>query len=612
MIRSTVGPVIRNSGRAIFFACFLFSLIGHAQSNSAAESHAHFLDCSSAESGDGSLAHPWNTLATAAAKPLLPGDSLALKRGTFCRGAFAPQGSGAKGAPIRLTAYGEGPRPRIVASSTDRQVLLLSNQEYWQVDSLDLSGANTYGIYVTGDNGTLHHIYLKNLAVHDVNGGALKNKDNGLVVVGPSKLGAAFDDVLIDGIDAAHTNQWVGILVGGGPFYIPPDAFINSRVVIRNSTVHDVYGDGIVLFRDSNSSIETSVAWETGKQPTETTGTPNAIWTWTCTDCTVQDNEAFLTDSPGVDGGAYDIDWSNTRNVVQRNYAHDTQGYCFAVFAAGYITADSVVRGNLCIDNGLSPRLAAMQGAAYISTWNGGVIRNLLIENNTFVWNPPVASAAALVDTSSVDGGSIRFIGNRIESSAILFYRSNANFAPSGNHYRYTGTYDPRFTLGDHKDASLADLQAAGVETGSILNRGASGSAVTKALRLDATLAFTLGADGLLAPDARAQLVVLRSVAAQYGPESLSVNVHLASSSASPAQRLARANALLDLNATSIHFDEDGRDAGTIRVLTADGRLLEEWDGFQNAAVLGGTVRAHLGAPRYSRMAVKPNGEQNR
>ena len=408
MMDSIFGPAIRFSGRAIFSACLFLPLAGLAQTDPPAELHQYFLDCSSAGAGDGSLAHPWNGLGKAAEPhPFLPGDRLALKRGTVCRGSFAPQGSGATGEPIRLTAYGEGKRPRIVAASTDRQVLLLSNQEYWQVDSLDLSGANMYGIYVTGDKGILHHIYLKNLLVHDIyNDTALKNKDNGLVVVGPSKLGASFDDVLVDGVDAAHTNKWAGILVGGGPFYIPPDAFINAHVIIRNSTVHDVYGDGIVLFRDSNSSISTSVAWETGMQPTETTGTPNAIWTWTCTDCTVEDNEAFLTDSPGIDGGAYDIDWSNTRNVVQRNYAHDTQGYCFAVFAAGYVTSESVVRGNLCIDNGLSPRLAAMQGAAYISTWNGGVIRNLRIENNAIVWNPPVASAAAIVNVSDVDGAA--------------------------------------------------------------------------------------------------------------------------------------------------------------------------------------------------------------
>ena len=160
------------------------------------------------------------------------------------------------------------------------------------------------------------------------------------------------------------------------------------------------------------------------------------------------DNEAFLTDSPGVDGGAYDIDWANTRNIVQRNYAHDTQGYCIAVFAAGYTTRDSIVRDNLCIDNALSPRLAAMQGAVYLATWNDGVIRDLRIERNTIVWNPPVAAASAIVSNATIESPGAIFTGNRVESSALSFYRSNDKFAPSGNAYLYSGVGEPRFTLG--------------------------------------------------------------------------------------------------------------------------------------------------------------------
>ncbi len=586
-------------------------LAGRGANGQTASTH-FYIDCSQNVAGDGSQAHPWNTLAAAEAHPFIAGDLVALKRGTVCHGSFSPQGSGTDARSIRLTAYGQGPRPRIIASSTDLQALLLSNQQYWQIDSLDLSGANKYGIFVTGDNGTLHHIYLKNLFVHDVYGGAMKSKDNGLVIVGPSKLGAAFEDVLLDGVDTAHTNQWAGILVGGGSFYIAPDAFINKKVTIRNSTAQDVYGDGIVLFRDAQSSIETSVAWETGMQPTETIGTPNAIWTWTCTDCTVQDNEAFLTDSPGVDGGAYDIDWSNTRNVIQRNYGHDTQGYCFAVFAAGYVTSDSIVRENLCIDNGLSPRLAALQGAAYISTWDGGVLRGLRIEDNTIVFNPPVSSAAAVVNIATVDGAPILFNGNHIDSSTNFFYRSNASFAPSANHYQNTGASSEKFTLGDHKSVSLADLQAAGAEAGSTFQTSAPASLKATSLLLDATLDFVLDADGLLAPETRAQLVVLRSLSAQYGPQTLSVKVHLIRKSASPSQQVAQANALLDLGATSILFDDDAKNSGTISLLTADGHRIEEWHGFQNAATLGGAVRALLGAPIYARMSAKPTGEQNR
>jgi hypothetical protein len=571
------------------------------QSAPVKSSHSYFINCSTAQTGDGSIEHPWNSLAAAQAHPFSAGDHIAIARGTVCNGSFAPQGSGSEAEPIRLTAYGEGQRPRIVGGTSDRQVLLLFNQQYWQIDSLDLSGASKYGIFITGDKGTLHHVYLKNLYVHDVRGGELKNKDNGLVVVGASGRDMHFEDVLVDGVNAAHTNQWAGILIGGGDFGM--DMPLNKHVTVRNSSVQDVYGDGIVLFRDSDGLIENSTAWETGMQPTQTTGTPNAIWTWTCTDCTVRDNEAFLTDSPGVDGGAYDIDWNNTRNVVERNYAHDTQGYCIAVFAAGYVTSESIIRDNLCVDNALSPRLAALQGAVYLHTWNDGIVRGLRIERNSIQWNPPVATAAAIVDDAGTGGTSIAFTENRITSTAPLLYQTNAAFAPSANNYRYSGEGQARFTLSDKNAVTLAALQAAGLEKGSTLESSPGPQASQISLRLDATLDIELDADGLLNPEALAQLVVLRSLAAQYSAGALIVTVHLREpANPSPEQVLAIANSLRDIGAPQIHFVQAGQTPGLIRLSTMDGRLLEEWRGFQNAATLGGVVRNRLGKPRFAEM----------
>lgn len=175
--------------------------------------------------------------------------------------------------------------------------------------------------------------------------------------------------------------------------------------------------------------------------------------------------------------------------------------------------------------------------------------------------------------------------GNRVESSATLFYRSNPTIAPSANHYRYSGAYDARFTLGDRKDVSLSELQAAGAEAGSTLQ---SVSISQKGLPLDLDAALEL------APETRAQLIVLRSLAAQYGLETLSVNVRLLSKPASPAERIARKNALLDLDAASIRFDEGGTSAGSILLLTADGRRIEEWRSFQDAVALGGVARTCL------------------
>jgi len=567
--------------------------------------HEFFIDCSASLAGDGSVAHPWNSLAAAQAHMFVAGDGIALKRGSACHGSFAPQGSGSEGKLIRLTAYGQGPRPKIVAGAHDRQALLLFNQEYWQIDSLDVSGGSTYGIFVSGDKGVLHRISLENLSVHDVQGGTMKSKDNGLVVIGASGRDVHFDNVLVDGVDAAHTNQWAGILVGGGNFGM--DMPRNQHVTVRNSSVHDVYGDGIILFRDSDGLIATSAAWETGMQPTQTIGTPNAIWTWSCTGCTVRDNEAFLTDSPGIDGGAYDIDWNNTRNTVERNYAHDTQGYCIAVFAAGYVTSDSMVRDNLCIDNGRSPRLAVLQGAVYLHTWNGGVIHGLRVEHNTVIFDPPVAMAAALVDDAKTGDEPIAFAGNRIESAAPLFYRTSASFAPEGNSYRFTGAGDARFTLGGKLNATLEALQAAKLEQGSTLEKSFPPQASEIALRLDATVDFVLNADGLLAPAPRAQLMVLRGLAAQYGEGALAVTVHLHETpDPTPAEAVALANALIDLDAPQIRFVHDGEASGVIRLYTRDGRQLEEWQGFENAATLGGALRARLGRPRYAAMEDQP------
>jgi hypothetical protein len=122
-------------------------------------------------------------------------------------------------------------------------------------------------------------------------------------------------------------------------------------------------------------------------------------------------------------------------------------------------------------------------------------------------------------------------------------------------------------------------------------------------LRLDATVKFALDADGLLAPGPRAQLMILRSLAAQYGSSALAVNVHLQDAARSPGnEAIAKANALLDLDATTIHFDHDAHPAGLIRLLSADGRILDEWKGFQNAATLGGAVRSRLGAPHFAMM----------
>ena len=289
-----------------------------------------------------------------------------------------------------------------------------------------------------GSRGTLRHFRVTNVVIHDV-GGEVKAKTSGLLVVAAGGGGQTFEDVVIDGVTAYGTTQWAGIVVSGATW---EDKGLRARhVTIRNSIVHDVYGDGIVLFQVEDGLIERSAAWRTGLQPTQTIGTPNGIWTWRCRRCTVRWTEGFFVDSPGVDGGIYDIDWGNDDNVVEDNFGHDAMGYCASVFAAGgETTTNSVVRRNVCVGNGRSPKLARRQGDLFLSTWENGTLDGVLVHDNTFYWNPPIDAPVVQMDHADFAGSRPNlFHGNLVYSTVPRLIHSNDGLRLDRNLYWYAG-----------------------------------------------------------------------------------------------------------------------------------------------------------------------------
>lgn len=368
----------------------VFALAG-AMSLAAADYH---LDCDAGRDEASGLSpdEAWRTVGRAGKQTLQPGDKLLLKRGAKCQGLLAPQGSGKAGSPVVLGAYGEGPLPVISAPGAEAAVRLW-NQSHWRVEGIEAQGSQVYGIYVGGDAGFMKGIELRDVVARDVHG-PLKTKTSGLIVV-EARGEAIFEGVLIDGARVEATTQWAGIIVNGAAWKSPPTASRSRNVRIRNSIAKDVWGDGIILFQVEGGLIERSAVWKTGMQPRQTIGTPNGLWTWRCADCTVRDCESFWSDSPGVDGGAFDIDWGNDRNIVERSYGHDTLSYCIAVFGAEkLVTTESVIRGNVCAGLGRSPRLARHHGAVHLFTWNGGTLEGVVIENNLIEWDTPIQAQA--------------------------------------------------------------------------------------------------------------------------------------------------------------------------------------------------------------------------
>lgn len=629
--------------RGIAFVCVLFCAISCSAAQTAPGGVAYFVDCSSApHKNDGRSADsPWTTLEQVNGHTFATGDEVRFKRGSICRGMLWPKGSGSDSAPIRMTAYGTGVRPKIVAASGSDAVLKLFNQEYWNIDSLDLSGANKFGGFVSGDKGILHHIHLANLLVHDIGGAELKNKESGLVVISPGSVDQRFDDVLVDGVTAYNTQEWVGIMVGGGNFGWPPESTWSTHVTIRDSVVHDVQGDGIVLFRVRDGRIASNVAWNTGMQPTESIGTPNAIWTWMCRDCVVEQNEAFLSDSPGVDGGAFDIDYGNTNNSVVDNYGHDTQGYCIAVFAAGFVTHHSEVRGNTCLNNARSPRMAQFQGAIFLHTWNDGKLDGLVVEGNTVYWNPP-GTAPAVLNDAVFQGANGIFRNNRIFSTSPWMITSDRSLHLEGNQYRlysHDGALDGRWSYGGRVFQSFADYQAhSGQDARSSFRQVAATNtdlafwpdAGAATPQLDTTyrellskpllhqqlggkwtmyamLPGRIDADGLLDETSRKQLTILKSLAAQFHGNGLQTVIALRGPE-SASGKGSLGNAISDLDFDTAAFvaapaaEGNTSEEQLLLFFSPEGHVIKAWRGGAGAAELGIAVRQKLGNPAHSQI----------
>ena len=596
--------------------------------------HEYYVDCGTPQrNGDGrSKDAAWDSLDAVNAHTFSPGDIIRLKRGTECHGVLWPKGSGSSSASIHLSAYGTGDRPRVVANKGDEEAFKLFGQEFWDIDSIDFSGGTVFGLYVSGEAGILHHIHLSNLLVHDVRGDEVKHKESGLVVISPGKVAQHFDDVLVDGITAYGTDQWAGILVGGGNFGEVPEADWSTHVIVRNSVVHDVYGDGIILFRVKNGLIDTSAAWHTGMQPTQTIGTPNAIWTWMCQDCVVSNNEAFLTDSPGVDGGAYDIDYGNSRNSVIGNYGHDTQGYCIAVFGAGYVTHDSVVEGNLCINNGRSPRMARYQGAIFLWTWNGGVIENLRVEKNKIFWCPP-GNFPALLNHGDIRGSQRVFRENEIYSCSTRLIDSYKNLLFRDNRYVSCGepsaswTFDSKNydTLEAYRNATGQDAESSWtadrtsafcLSATPALLKDSSGpidaakhTSISQAKAsanwsLVSELPAHLDNQGLLDATCMRQLVVLKNQYLLFHPNGLANKITLVLQNASTDEAVGNAIGDLSLSGAEITTRPAGDAAprARTRLLAPGGSVAKEWQDFAGPTELGLALREVLGAPLYSRL----------
>jgi hypothetical protein len=275
-------------------------------------------------------AHAWKTLDRVNRTIFTAGDRILFQAGGRFPGQLAPHGSGKEGAAIIVDAYGDGAKPLIEAAGSYPEALLLKNREYWEVNNLELTNTglirwkHRYGVRLQAfDFGTLHHIVLRNLFVHDVNGWLVKGRGEGHGIVwenGGKTLRSRFDGLLIENCRLLRTDR--NGICGRSENDTRNNWFPSPNVVIRNNDLEDIGGDSIKPFGCEGALVEHNRVRKAGQRcPDYSAG----IWPWSCDRTLIQFNEVSFFHGTR-DGQAFDSDGNCRDTVFQYNYSHDNDG----------------------------------------------------------------------------------------------------------------------------------------------------------------------------------------------------------------------------------------------------------------------------------------------
>ena len=377
---------------------------------SAATGTTYYVDSKGGnDSNDGtSESKAFKTLEKVNGLNLEPGDTVLLKKGSVFEDQalkFTKEDSGTAEAPVKVSTYGEGKRPQINTNGhgqwelnygnpldnqnhkwkgTVSSSILIEDAEYLEIEGLELTNdresstdtekdkkyndadaMDRTGVAgVAKDNGTVDHIVLNDLYIHDVTGNVYnKHMTNGgiyFIVAKPTNEGetgiARYNDVQIRNCSLNKVNRW-GIAVGytyqWGQFETGelPDATMakygSSNVVIENNYLNHVGGDAITTMYLDRPLIQYNVSEnaaeqinttdyaqqqprldangkEIGKQDVGAGRVAAGIWPWKCKNAIFQYNECFKTlnaASGNGDGQPWDADYGDGTNY-QYNYSH--------------------------------------------------------------------------------------------------------------------------------------------------------------------------------------------------------------------------------------------------------------------------------------------------
>jgi Right handed beta helix region len=331
------------------------------------------------QNGGTSAGDPWKTLAKVNERTFSGGDTILFKSGAKWTGQLWPKGSGTEQRPIVIDKYGGEAKPILEGEGHVKSTLLLKNQQYWEINNLEITNRGDRprerrGVQLEANNyGDMHHIYLRSLTIHDVNG-VDKTKVNGGINYtseGASKP-SRFVDLRIENNRIYHVDR-SGIF-GWSSHWMRSQWYPSLGVVVRGNTLDDIGGDGIVVVATDGAIIENNVVSRANQR---SSGYNIGIWPWSADNTVVQFNEVYGTRGQR-DGEGFDSDWNSRNTLIQYNYSHGNDG--------GFLL--------ICNEGGMDPR-TNIGNTGTVARYNisqndhhrginiAGPVRNSKIYNNT-------------------------------------------------------------------------------------------------------------------------------------------------------------------------------------------------------------------------------------
>jgi Right handed beta helix region len=331
------------------------------------------------DSASGSEREPWKSLGKVNGTRFHGGDRILFKSGAVWTGQLWPKGSGTAERPIVIDKYGGDTLPVINGAGVAEDAMLLKNQEFWEVRHLEITNLGTSagsrrGVnLVAEDSGDLHHIYLEDLYVHDVNGSD-DDKANGGInyhVIGDVKP-SRFIDLRIENNRIRRVDR--NGIFGSSTHWMRSKWYPSLGVMMRGNLLEDIGGDGIVTVATDGAVIEHNVVAHANQR---SAGYNDGIWPWSADNTVVQFNEVYGMRGQR-DGMGFDSDWNSRNTIIQYNYSHDNEGGFLLICNEGS-QDPSLSAGN----TGTIVRYNISQNDHHRGINFSGPVKNTLIYNNT-------------------------------------------------------------------------------------------------------------------------------------------------------------------------------------------------------------------------------------